>query len=334
VTTVLLAGAGAVGARTARQLIETPGLDRLLVAARAIERARELAGALGAGATPVSLDGNFPDAVDAIAIAVPGRAAARLAGQALAAGVPVAAATDDEEGLAGLLALDDRARARGLLVAAGCGLVPGLSDVLARHAADALDEADEVHIARVGAAGPECVAAVRKARRDHAREWHDGAWHMPRRLGSQLVWFPDPIGARECEVVAPGVELLRDALPEVRHASVRFGEPPVRNAARALVARRPLDDGWGGARIEVWGWKGRERASIVYGVIERPAVAAGTVLAVTTARLAGLVPQVTLRTQKGGARALGAMVDPPAFLAELARRGVKAAAFEGVLMGA
>jgi len=209
-----------------------------------------------------------------------------------------------------------------------------LSDVLARHAADALDEADEVHIARVGAAGPECVAAVRKARRDRAREWHDGAWHTPRRLGPQLVWFPDPIGARECEVVAPGVELLRDALPEVRHASVRFGEPPVRNAARALVARRPLDDGWGGARIEVWGWKGRERASIVYGVIERPAVAAGTVLAVTTARLAGLVPQVTLRTQKGGARALGAMVDPPAFLAELARRGVKAAAFEGVLMGA
>jgi hypothetical protein len=31
-----------------------------------------------------------------------------------------------------------------------------------------------------------------------------------------------------------------------------------------------------------------------------------------------------------GARALGAVVDPAAFLGELARRGVKAAVFEGV----
>jgi hypothetical protein len=238
--------------------------------------------------------------------------------------------TDDEEGLASLLALDDRARKAGVLVAAGCGLVPGLGDVLARHAANGLEEADEVHVARVGAAGAECVASLRKARRDRPREWHDGAWHSPRRLGSQLVWFPDPIGARECEVVAPGVELLRDAIPEVRHASLRVGEPPMRHASIAALSRRPLDDGWGGARIEVWGWRGRAREAIVYGVIERPAVAAGTVLAVTAARLAGLLPQLTLRTTTGGVRGLGALVDPAPFLAELSRRGVKAAAFEGV----
>jgi len=333
VTTVLLVGAGAVGARTARQLIDTPGLDRLLVAARAGEAARELASALGARATSVSLDGDLPDDVDALAIAIPGRASARLAGLAVLARVPVAAVADDEEALAGLLALDERARKSGVLVAAGCGLVPGLSDVLARHAADGLDEADEAHVARVGAAGPECVAALRKARRDRPREWHDGAWHTPRRLGPQLVWFPEPIGARECEAVATGVELLRDALPEVRHASVRFGEPPVRHASHALITRRALDDGWGGARIEVWGWKGRVREAIVYGVIERPAVAAGTVLAVTAARLAGLLPQVTLRTETGGVRSLGATVGPPAFLAELARRGVKAATFEGMATG-
>jgi hypothetical protein len=330
VTTVLLVGAGAVGARAARQLIDTPGLDRLLVTARAGERARELATALGPLATAVPLDGDLPDDVDAVAVAIPGRASARLAGRAVAVAVPVACVADDEEGLAGLLALDERARKVGALVAAGCGLVPGLSEVLARHAANGLDEADEAHVARVGAAGPECVAALRKARRDRPREWHDGTWHSPRRLGSQLVWFPEPIGARECEVVAPGVGLLRDALPEVRHASVRFGEPPVRSASQALITRRAVDDGWGGARVEVWGWKGRARQAIVYGVIERPAVAAGTVLAVTAARLAGLLPQVTLRTESGGVRALGALVDPASFLAELARRGVKAAAFEGV----
>ncbi len=329
-TTVLLAGAGAVGGRTARQLLDTPGLDRLLVAARATEHARELAGALGSRATAVPLEGEIPPGVDGIAIAIPGRAAARLAARAVAVGVPSAAVTDDEEGLASLLALDDRARKAGVVVAAGCGLVPGLGDVLARHAADGLEDADEVNVARVGAAGAECVAALRKARRDRPREWHDGAWHTPRRLGSQLVWFPDPIGARECEVVAPGVELLRDAVPEVRHASLRVGEPPMRHASLAAFTRRPLDDGWGGARVEVWGWRGRAREAIVYGVIERPAVAAGTVLAVTAARLAGLLPRLTLRSAVGGARGLGALVDPPPFLAELARRGVKAAAFEGV----
>jgi Shikimate / quinate 5-dehydrogenase len=330
VTTVLLAGAGAVGGRTARQLVDTPGLDRILIAARSTDRARELAHALGSRATAVPLDGEIPADVDAVALAIPGRAAARLAARAVAAGVPTAAATDDEEGLASLLALDERARKAGVLVVAGCALVPGLGDVLARHAADGLDEADEVHVARVGAAGPECVGALRKMRRDRPREWHDGAWLTPRRLGSQLVWFPDPIGARECEVVAPGVELLRDALPEVRHASLRAGEPPMRHASLAMFTRRQLDDGWGGARIEVWGWRGRAREAIVYGVIERPAVAAGTVLAVTAARLAGLLPHVQLRPDVSGARALGATVDPPSFLAELARRGVKAAAFDGV----
>ncbi|HWW43722.1 MAG TPA: hypothetical protein VN180_01500, partial [Acidimicrobiia bacterium] len=89
-------------------------------------------------------------------------------------------------------------------------------------------------------------------------------------------------------------------------------------------------DDWGAARVEVWGWRGSVRDAVVYGVIERPGVAAGTVLAVATAKIAGLLPSVQLRTPLPGARALGAVVEPAPFLAELARRGVKAAAFEGV----
>lgn len=332
-TTVLLVGTGAVARCTARQLIDTPGVERLLVSDRDGRSAETLVGVLGARATAVSLGGELPAPVDAMAIAVPGRAAARVAGRAVAAGIPVATVADDEEALVGLLALDDQARQSRVLLAVGCGLVPGLGDVLARHAADGLDEADEVHVARVGAAGPVCVAALKRARRGRAREWRDGAWHTPRRLGPQLVWFPEPIGARECEVVAPGVELLCQTLPEVDHASVRVGEPRTRHASLARMIRRPQDDGWGGARIEVWGWRGRSRVTIVYGVIERPAVAAGTVLAVAAARVAGLLPHVTLRDAAPGARALGALVDPPAFLGELARRGVKAAAFEGVTIG-
>ena len=72
------------------------------------------------------------------------------------------------------------------------------------------------------------------------------------------------------------------------------------------------------------------RESIVYGVIEHPAVAAGTVLAVAAARLAGLLPGIELLREPVGASGLGTLVEPTSFLAELARRGVKAATFEGV----
>ncbi len=210
-------------------------------------------------------------------------------------------------------------------------MAPGLADVLARHAANALDRADEVHVARAGAGGESCVSALRRMRRERSLEWHDGAWRTDRPLGPELVWFPDPIGARECQLVTPGVALLRDALPGVARATVRVAEPPVRNSALALVSRKPADDGWGAVRVQVWGWRAGAREVIVYGVIERPAVAAGTVLAVTAARLAGLLPAVAFATDvPAGAFGLGELVEPAPFLAELARRGVKAAAFEGV----
>ena len=325
---VLLAGAGAVGARAGRQLVDTPGIDQVLVADRAADEARALADMLGAEAVawpPTGLD-----EVDAVAVALPASAALAVTRAAVTAGRPAAVVADEELALAALGALDASAREAGIAVVAGCALVPGLSEVLARHAADALDAADEVHVARAGAAGPECVAALRRIRRARALEWHDDAWRSERRLGPQLVWFPDPVGARECEVAPGGVALMRDAIPGVRHAAVRVAEPPVRSPLRALLGRQPLDNGWGAARVEVWGWRGEARESIVYGVIERPAVAAGTVLAVTAARLAGALAAVTFAVQPIGAGGLGTFMTPAPFLAELARRGVKAAAFEGV----
>ena len=87
-----------------------------------------------------------------------------------------------------------------------------------------------------------------------------------------------------------------------------------------------------GVRAEVWGAQGDTRATVVYGVIERTAVAAGTVLGVTAAWLAGGLPALGPRPEAGAA-GLGAVAAPVPFLGELARRGVKAAAFEGVPVG-
>ena len=97
-----------------------------------------------------------------------------------------------------------------------------------------------------------------------------------------------------------------------------------------MVRRKPVDDGWAGVRVEVWGMRDGRREAVVYGVVERPAVAAGTVLAVATASLAGALPGLELYDDVVGARGLGTIVRPTPFLAELARRGVTAATFEGV----
>ena len=68
--------------------------------------------------------------------------------------------------------------------------------------------------------------------------------------------------------------------------------------------------------MEAWGWRGTTRTSVVYGVIERTGVAAGTVLGVTGAWLAGALPKVASAPEPG-AGGLGAVVEPVAFLAEL-----------------
>ena len=272
--------------------------------------------------------------VAAVAVAVPGTAAVALVRRAVEAGIPAASCADDAAAIRGQLELGPAAFDRQVIVVAGCGLAPGLADLLARHGADALEDPDEVQVSRVGVAGPRCRATLRESVRAQSREWHDGAWRVPERGGPQLVWFPEPVAARECTPADIGAELLRGAVPEARDIVTR-AESPTRRATRTRigsgigVGRRPPSEEFGGARVEVWGWRDGVRTSIVYGVIERPAIATGTALAVSAARLGGLVPAVGLRVDLGGVRSMGASFDAPTILDELARRGVKAASFEG-----
>jgi hypothetical protein len=95
--------------------------------------------------------------------------------------------------------------------------------------------------------------------------------------------------------------------------------------------RRDPGLAWGSVRVELWGSRDGVRTSVVYGVVERAAVAAGTVLGVTTAWLAGAGAEIA--RMDPGAAGLGSVVKPVDFLAELAHRGVKAATFEGVGVG-
>jgi hypothetical protein len=333
VTTVLLVGTGAVGAAAARQLLDTEGIDELLLAGRRPARAAELAARLGARARAVEYRPGepLPSDIAAVATAVPSEVDAAVAATAVDAGVSFVSCTDASSAVDALYALDRGAVEAGVTLAAGCGLAPGFSDVLVAHAVNALDEADEVHVARAGVAGPASQASVRRALREPALEWHGGAWHEDRRYGPELVWLPEPFGPRECESVGSTIRALVRGLPAVRTATFRVCEPERRRVS--LPGRGP-EEQWGAARVVVWGRRGRVHEPIVYGVVDRLAPSAGAVLAVATAVLAGALP--ALRTGVGtpaGVRSLAELVAPVPFLAELAQRGLSAVAFEGVEVG-
>ena len=99
-----------------------------------------------------------------------------------------------------------------------------------------------------------------------------------------------------------------------------------------LTAHLPMlrpphrETGLGALRVEVRGRRGAGRDVVVLGAIDRPAVAAGAVAALAAVAVArGEVA--------AGARGLAGSVEPVPFLAELARRGIKAAAFVGSATG-
>ena len=167
----------------------------------------------------------------------------------------------------------------------GAGFSPGLTCLLARHAAAALDRVDEVHVARVGTGGPACARQHHRALGEHALDWRDGGWvRRSRGLRARAVLVPRSdrrarlLPRRRC----PTPLLLVRAFPRVDRVTARLAaNRRDRLTARLPMLRRPHPDGGpGGVRVEVRGERERRRAtSVVYGAMDVPVVAAGAVAA-------------------------------------------------------
>src|SRR5262249_56308060 len=95
--------------------------------------------------------------------------------------------------------------------------------------------------------------------------------------------------------------------PGAGGAAARLGVPAPRRFSPP--GRRDSGAGWGSVRVEAWGWRGTARTSVIYGVIERTAVAAGTVLGVTGAWLAGALAGLA-PPPPPGASGLRGVVEP------------------------
>jgi saccharopine dehydrogenase-like NADP-dependent oxidoreductase len=316
-------GAGAVGARAARQLVSSTAVARVLIDDHDEARASAVVASLGQDQASVSDSRD----VDVAVLTLPGAQHAVRARELLERGVPVVSVADGIDDVRTLLDLDAVARAREVTLVVGAGFSPGLTCVLAAHAAANLDRVDEVHIAKVGTGGPSCAQAHHRALAAEALDWRDGSW-VSRRAGSgrELCWFPDPIGGADCYRAAlPDALLLEPAFPGVERITARLGA----NRRDRITAHLPMlrpphpEGGPGGVRVEVRGRRGMARVVQVLGAMDRPAVAAGTVAAVAAVQ-AGL-----RQLRRPGAGGLAELVDPLPFLSDLAQRGVKAAVFEG-----
>lgn len=330
---VAVLGAGAVGARAVRQLASTPEVERISVADVDGDLAQRCAGAMADGdrVAAVAADEHWAKGASVGILAVPAGNHRELAERLLEQGASVVSLSDDVDDVRTLLALDAEANERGRAVVVGAGFAPGLTCALAAHAASRFDAVDEVHVARTGTGGPSCARQHHAVLGGEALDWREGAW-VRRRGGSgrELCWFPDPVGAGDCyRAAVPDALLLVPAFPGVLRVTGRVAaNRRDRLSSRLPMLRRPHPEGGTGAvRVEVRGRRGMVRDVSVLGAIDRPAVAAGTVAALA-AVFAGS-GQLT----RSGAGGLASMVEPVPFLSELARRGVKAAVFEGSTAG-
>jgi len=325
-TRIAVLGVGAVGARVARQLLSSEGVDEVLLRDDQTDRLATIAASLGDGAVVDSGSYGDPIAADVVVLAGPAATHVAMARAAVARGQAVVSTADSITDVRGLLDLDIEARERGVPVAVGAGFAPGLSCVLAAYAAARFDVVDEIHVAKVGAGGPACARQHHRALAGQSLDWRDGGWvQRPAGSGRELCWFPDPLGAEDCYRAAlADALLLVPAFPGVSRVTARVAaNRRDRFTARLPMLRPPHPEGGPGAiRVEVRGQRGSNRDVTVMGAMDRPAVASGAVAGLTALWL------TQGRHLTVGAAGLAAMVEPVPFLSELRRRGVRAAVFQ------
>jgi len=186
------------------------------------------------------------------------------------------------------LELDDLARSKNLSVVVGAGFMPGISCLLVRLAAHDLDQINTIMVSKVGTAGPACARQHHRALSKESINWFDGEWVITRSgKGRVLLWFPEPIGAKDCYTAAlPSPILLRRKYPSVRRVSSRMeANRRDRLTSRLPMLRPPHNDGGPGAvRAEVRGSYNGEIKTNIYSVMDSPIIASSKMVYVLANR--------------------------------------------------
>lgn len=318
-------GTGAVGARIAGILAADENVESVVVCGRspasAAEVTRTVAGTVAAGLEDLQR-------ADAVVLATPAGTHWPMAVQLVRAGAAIISVSDHPSEVRGLLALDAVAREHGVPLLLGAAFSPGLTCVLAAHAAGWFETVEAVHVARQGTGGPACARRYHEALGRTAWVWLKRSW-VRRHGGSgrELCWFPDPVGPADCYFGALAEpQLLVRVFPDADTVTAR------RAADRQdrLTSRLPMlspphaEGGLGAVRVAVRGRSQGESTQRVLGAAHSPAAATATIAA--SAALA-VTQGESLRS---GAMGLAEALAPLRFLAGLTERGINPVLFEGV----
>src|ERR1051326_4312358 len=208
---IVLGGCGEMGSEATRDLARTSEFEEIVVADLNLEKAQALAAELGGGRVRAEkVDASDEEALserlrgfDVVANCTTYHFGLNVTRAAIRAGVNYL----DLGGLFNTprqLELDAEARAAGVTVCLGCGATPGVTNLMARRAADQLDEGEEVHVAfaspRSIAPSPGLLDTVLDEFSPGSRRffWRAGEFvEVAGFSGERRVRFEEPVGAVE-----------------------------------------------------------------------------------------------------------------------------------------
>jgi hypothetical protein len=282
---VAIVGVGVVGSRVARQLAAS-GISVLV---HDVRRDMQMMVAKTLGARELVEITDLRVETTPVVVIATRSSQAEMAKLLLELGHHVISTSDDVHDTHELLALDELARMMGRALVIGATASPGLSGLLVAELATRVDAIDEIHVAFHGTGGPECARQHHRALAGDAVGWHDGEWiNRPSGSGRELLWFPEPIGGKDCyRAELPDPVLLHGVYPNVARISARLSA----NRRDRLTARLPMlapphaEGGIGGVRVEIRGSRNGERCTEVAGAAERTGIIAGAVAATMSQEL-------------------------------------------------
>jgi lysine 6-dehydrogenase len=357
-----------MGRRTAAELARSPEVARVMVAGRERAELDELHHHLGGPrgkAEPVLLRppatadlAQLFGRADVVASCVgpPEGIELQCVEAALEARVPYASLCDDARTTRAALDLDATARKDGPTIVLGCGLRPGLTNLLFKLAASEMDSATSAAISVAGSIasddGPASELHFLTALGEDVAVVSDGRLEVnPAGSAPHLVYFPDPVGWVETfSCTHPEIFTLRRSYPSLQNLQWHFGlaEKPAMDALRAGVALgfgrsngrrqtwlrmsgpiRPMFErlasgrgGWTAARVDVWGSSAGRPAEVSLAVVDH----LPNLVAVPLAHVIVELGRGTV--DRPGVWAADEALDPRTVLGHLSRRGVRVARLE------
>jgi lysine 6-dehydrogenase len=370
VKVLVLGASGSVGRYVAAEVGRNPQVETVLIAsrrARAAENVAKLLGGPSDRVRPVTVD--VTDKVSGLQAFSSADVVASAAGPAYLleepavslateTGTPYVSLADDLATTRSVFALNTAAEESGATVVSGCGLAPGLSNLLVDLCAHELETVEEIDIAIARSSAEsdgdatamhflfELTQPAPSISQHKLTEERAGT-------GPRLVYFPEPVG---------WVETFRCGHPEIKTLPLRFGdmrslqfrvgltEKAAMDVARAAVtagvvgseaARRvflkasnplrpliermpPRGVAWTALRVDVRGQKQGRQDTISYGAVDHLRNFASVPISLVASKLG------SGEIRKPGVHTVEEVVASGRFLAEVGERGVRVARLEPV----